>query len=112
MSWATKPYRDAVKLQGLIMADAESHELDTKYLAGLARAYCDLEECKRKLKMEPLPGSLRPTESRSKRKVKESVTFAPAPVETAQAPSNCGPDTTAASGPGSCVVPETPQEQK
>ena len=79
-------YGQAVALQQLLLNDAREPELKPIFRAGLARAWCELEECKRKLKMKPLPGSLRPTESRAKRKVKESVTFAPAPVETLQKP--------------------------
>jgi len=105
-------YSQAKHLQSLLLNDADIPDLKPITRAAIARAFCELEECKRKLKMKPLPGSLRPTESRAKRKVKEQVSFTPAPVETPQAHSNCGPDTTAASGPGSSVVPETPQEQK
>lgn len=66
------------------MNDARDPDLDPKYRAGLARAFSDLEETKRKLKMKPLPGSLRPTESRSKRKPKEQVTFTPTAPEPGQ----------------------------
>ena len=56
--WATKPYRDAVAIQKVIMLRIESGEVDDKTLAALARAMCDLEESKRKLKMKPLPKSV------------------------------------------------------
>lgn len=84
LMYAAEPYRNCVKLQRLIMSDADLPELKAKDRAALARAFCDLEETKRKLKMKPLPGSLRPTESKSKRKPKEQVSFTPAPVETGQ----------------------------
>lgn len=88
---ARSSYCQAVKLQQLIIRDAVDHgeviqSTDKNLratakptdLAALARAWCDLEETKRKLKMKPLPGSLRPTEAK-RRPAKEPVTFAPTP---------------------------------
>ena len=73
--YVSEPYRNCVELQRLILNDARSAELKPLVRAGIARAFCELEECKRKLKMKPLPGSLRPTEAKSKRKAREPVSF-------------------------------------
>lgn len=56
--WTTKPYRHAVELQELIMNDARDPDLKAGERAMLARAFCDLEETKRRLKMKPLPKSV------------------------------------------------------
>jgi hypothetical protein len=53
--YATKPYRDCVAVQRVIMARIATGDVEDKTLAALARALCDLEETKRKLKMKPLP---------------------------------------------------------
>ena len=48
-------YRDAKELQRLLMHDARDPGLKPITRAALARAFCELEETKRKLKMKPLP---------------------------------------------------------
>jgi hypothetical protein len=53
--YASKPYRDCVELQQVIMAYCRLPTEKPVTLAALARSYCELEECKRKLKMRPLP---------------------------------------------------------
>lgn len=53
--YASRPYRECVELQQLLMANARQPELKALILCGIARAFCELEECKRKLKMRPLP---------------------------------------------------------
>ena len=40
------------------MADAETPGLKPLIRAGIARAFCELEETKRKLKMRPLPKAI------------------------------------------------------
>lgn len=56
--WTTRPYRQAVELQQLLLRDARSSELKPVARAALARAFVELEECKRKLRMRPLPKSV------------------------------------------------------
>jgi hypothetical protein len=51
----TEPYRNAVELQRLIMASARAGDIKPLVLAGISRAFCELEETKRKLAMKPLP---------------------------------------------------------
>ncbi len=58
MAWSTKPYRNAVELQEMLMNDARNPETKAAVRGSLARSYCELEECKRKLKMKPLPKSV------------------------------------------------------
>ncbi len=48
-------YANALQLQRLLVEDAQDPELKPLIRAGIARAFCELEECKRKLKMRPLP---------------------------------------------------------
>ena len=50
-----KPYHDCVAIQRLIMKRVADERIEDKILAAIARAFCDLEETKRKLKMKPLP---------------------------------------------------------
>ena len=51
-------YQNALRLQRLLMRDAEQAELKPIIRAGIARAFCELEETKRKLKMRPLPKAI------------------------------------------------------
>jgi hypothetical protein len=44
-----------LSLQRLIITFSARESLRPAELSGLARAFCELEECKRKLKMRPLP---------------------------------------------------------
>jgi hypothetical protein len=53
--YATEPYRNALSLQRIVLEAATKPECQIRDLPGLARAFCELEECKRKLKMRPLP---------------------------------------------------------
>lgn len=53
--YATKPYRDAVKMQTVLMRDIENPATKPIERAQLARAWDALEERKRILKMKPLP---------------------------------------------------------
>ncbi len=48
-------YANALQLQRLLVNDANDPELRPNFRAQIARAFCELEECKRKLKMRPLP---------------------------------------------------------
>lgn len=54
-------------LQALLMQDARNPETTATCRTQIARAFCECEETKRKLKMRPLPGSLKP-EPKHKRK--------------------------------------------
>ena len=51
-------YSQAKELQRLLMLDARDPEIRPHDRAALARAFCDLEETKRKLRMKPLPKSV------------------------------------------------------
>lgn len=51
--WQSKPYRDAVDLQKLIMA--ASKDADAKDLAGLGKTFATLEMLKLRLRMKPAP---------------------------------------------------------
>lgn len=51
----SEPYRSAVKIQRLVTAQALEAETKARELCLLARAFCELEETKRKLRMKPLP---------------------------------------------------------
>ena len=50
--------RDCIEIQQLAMAMIRDRVVKPSDLAVLARAYTELEECKRKLKMRPLPRSI------------------------------------------------------
>lgn len=80
--YVSQPYHDAVELQRLILKDARSEEIKPVVRAAIARAFCELEETKRKLKMKPLPGSLRPTSAKPQRRSKQPD-FEPAPAPPA-----------------------------
>jgi hypothetical protein len=54
LMYAVKPYRDCVALQNLVMAAAKDSETSPRDLSSLARAYTELQECKRKIKGVPL----------------------------------------------------------
>lgn len=51
--WQCKPYRDAVKLQGLITKAAP--EAEDKDLAALTKSFVSLELLKLRLRMKPAP---------------------------------------------------------
>lgn len=51
--WYTRSYRNAVELQRLIMQQARM-EPESSDLAQMARAFCALEDTKRKLRNKPL----------------------------------------------------------
>jgi hypothetical protein len=53
--YAPKPYRDAVKIQTLLIKDLENVETTPAARAQLARAWDCLEERKRVMKMKPAP---------------------------------------------------------
>lgn len=54
MRWS-KPYHDAVALQRLTMEAANDPELKPGLLAGVVRAFVELEMLKLRLKMKPAP---------------------------------------------------------
>jgi len=54
MRWS-KPYHDAVALQRLTLAAANSPELKPGLLAGMVKAFVELEMLKLRLKMKPAP---------------------------------------------------------
>lgn len=51
-------YQQAMELQRLILNDAKDPTLKPVIRAALARAFCELEETKRKIKMRPLPKAI------------------------------------------------------
>ena len=61
------PFRQAVELQHLILNDARKEDLKPVARATIARAFCELEETKRKLKMRPLPKPVDATNYRKSR---------------------------------------------
>jgi len=67
-----EPYRRAVELQTLIIGDARNPELKPIIRAGLARAFCELEELKRRIAMRPLPKAIDVSKERAKRRSKPS----------------------------------------
>ena len=73
-------YAQATELQKLLMERARTGDEKSLVLAGIARAFCELEETKRKLKMRPLPKSVdvtkTPKVSRSKPQGSPSFTEA------------------------------------
>jgi hypothetical protein len=50
----------ALEIQELMFKDIVNPETKPSIRAGIARAWCDVEECKRVLRGKPLPGQLRP----------------------------------------------------
>jgi len=54
----SRPYHDAVEMQQILVADVRKQPVRMTDRAVLARAYVELEEMKRKLKMRPLPKSI------------------------------------------------------
>lgn len=64
-------YLQAKQLQQLIFKDAQAVDLKPLIRAGIARAFCELEECKRKLRMKPLPKPV-DVQYKSKHKAKPS----------------------------------------
>jgi hypothetical protein len=56
--WYSEPYRSAIILQRLLMADSGKGDLTCRDRAAIAHAFCELEELKRKLRMKPLPKAI------------------------------------------------------
>lgn len=52
------------------MGDARNPELKPIIRAGLARAFCELEELKRRIAMRPLPKAVDVSKERARRRVK------------------------------------------
>lgn len=53
--WPTEAYSTALAIQRLIAKCALDDKLDRKLLPGYARAFCELEELKLRLRMKPAP---------------------------------------------------------
>ncbi len=53
--YCSKPYLAACELQRLLLGKARDPLVKGAVLSGLARAFVEVEECKRKLRMKPLP---------------------------------------------------------
>jgi len=79
-----------VEMQKVLHAIVTDPDVNPKDASACARAWSELRTRKREMLGLPVPGQLRPTESRAKRKVKEQVSFTPAPVETPQKPQDVG----------------------
>lgn len=89
----SEPYKGAVKLQRLMLRDAENPELKPLIRAGLARAYCELEEMKRKIAMKPLPKSIDVTKLHQHRRKPDDASFSePAPPKTRPETNDAGQD--------------------
>ena len=69
----SEPYHGAVALQRLMLKDAENPELKPIIRAGLARAYAELEEMKRKIAMRPLPKAIDVSKERKARRSKQGA---------------------------------------
>lgn len=54
----TEPYRTAVKLQRLVSTQAAEPSIKPMERSSLVRAYVELEEMKRRIRMKPLPKSI------------------------------------------------------
>lgn len=80
---ASTAYSNAKELQRLILNDARDPELKPVARAAIARAFCELENLKLRIKMKPLPGSLRPTSAKPQRR--QSKPRDPEPVQEAPA---------------------------
>lgn len=65
----SRSFSDAKELQQLLMNAARNPDIKPVVLAALSRSYCELEECKRKLRMRPLPKAI---DVSDKRKPKQS----------------------------------------
>lgn len=51
-------YQNALELQRLLLGASKDPTIKPVTLAALSRAFCELEETKRKLKMRPLPKAI------------------------------------------------------
>lgn len=80
-----EPYKNAVKLQRLLIAAADKESVSPTELAAVARAWDVLEERKRVMKMRPAPKAIDPTKvNKPARKSELSPILAapsPAPAE-------------------------------
>ena len=74
------PFETAVELQTLIVSAAKNGETSASALAQLARAWSELEDRKRIIKMKPLPKPIDVTE-RKARSVPNSASFTETPAQ-------------------------------
>lgn len=63
--------RDIVDMQELLVQSSKSPQVKPHDQAALVRAWCDLEETKRKIRMRPLPKSVDVSKFRNARKPSE-----------------------------------------
>lgn len=68
----SEAFRNALELQRLLMDDARQSDVKPLIRAGIARAFCELEETKRKLRMRPLPKAVDVTQLKKQRKAVDS----------------------------------------
>ena len=61
-------YRDALAMQRILSADCLDPSTPKRERAGIARAWCDLNEELRKLAMKPLPKSIDVTKLQKRRR--------------------------------------------
>jgi hypothetical protein len=67
----------AVRIQRIVFETVRDNKLKPSELAGLARAWCDVNEERRKLSMTPLPKSVDPTKLPKRRRGSSQATAAP-----------------------------------
>lgn len=75
MAWTSPNYRNALKLQKLLMTDAENPETPAAVRAQVARAWEVLEERKRIIRMKPKPRDLDTTAQPKRTKQPAILTF-------------------------------------
>ena len=82
------PYSQAIELQDLLMKAAREPKLKPMSLALVARAWRDLEQLKREIKMKPKPKpvDVAAIETEKRRRQRQAEEFA-GPMEAQEAPS-------------------------
>jgi hypothetical protein len=76
-------YRNALLIQRIIVREVKKEELAPKVLAMLARAFCEIIECKRKLLNQPL---VKAVDVRELRQLRERVIEASSSAVSAEEP--------------------------
>src|SRR5438094_130638 len=85
-------FSQAVAMQRMLLADAMKPETPARERAMVARAWSELEERKRILRMKPKPKDVDVSEKSRKRSPNHKITFSPAPEfsETPEATAEAG----------------------
>jgi hypothetical protein len=94
----SKAFSQAVYLQRLMIEDASNAGVKPVVRAALARAWCELEDSKRKLRMKPLPKSVDPVKYQAAQAQARARNRPPrpkfTPVEPEPAPTDPGKEAT------------------